>query len=292
MANVNSQWSIAIYGGASPLALSPHPRAVNPVLTGRDVIDADASFVADPFMIFDAASLRWSMYFEVMDRAARRGRIGMAISEDGLAWRYQGIVLAEPFHLSYPFVFEHEGERYMIPESCAADQIRLYRAAQFPDVWTLDAVLLEGLAAADTSLLRHDGRWWMFSCTRPDQQDVLRLWSSESLHGPWREHPRSPLVDGDRTRARPAGRPLCADARLYRFAQDCGADYGTSVRAVEITLLTADDYAERDALPEPLFGPGPEEWNARRMHHVDAHRIGDGRWIACVDGDRPRRPRH
>jgi hypothetical protein len=25
-------------------------------------------------------------------------------------------------------------------------------------------------------------------------------------------------------------------------------------------------------------------WNGSGMHHIDPHRMEDGRWIACVDG--------
>lgn len=34
----------------------------------------------------------------------------------------------------------------------------------------------------------------------------------------------------------------------------------------------------------PLLGPGPFAWNRDGMHHLDAHRLDDGTWFACVDG--------
>ncbi len=27
-------------------------------------------------------------------------------------------------------------------------------------------------------------------------------------------------------------------------------------------------------------------WNAGRLHHLDAHQMPDGRWVALMDGDR------
>jgi hypothetical protein len=36
----------------------------------------------------------------------QEGEIGLATSEDGLKWDYKQVVLNEPFHLSYPYVFE------------------------------------------------------------------------------------------------------------------------------------------------------------------------------------------
>ncbi len=276
---MTSQWSIGIYRGQSPLALAPQSN--EPVLTARDVTDLDACFVADPFMNFDGA--RWSMFFEVLERSVERGCIGLATSDDARRWRYEQIVLAEPFHLSYPFVFEHGGERFMVPETYQAAQIRLYRATQYPFEWTLDRVLIDEVVAVDASLLFHDGAWWMFACTAPKGHDALRLWSAPDPRGPWSEHPSSPIVDGDKRIGRPGGRPLIIDGRLYRFAQDCAADYGAFVRAVEITRLSERDYGERE-LAQPAVVAGPFAWNARRAHHLDAHRH-NGRWIACVDGD-------
>jgi len=37
-----------------------------------------------------------------------------------------------------------------------------------------------------------------------------------------------------------------------------------------------------------VLSPGESPWNGRSMHHLDAHPLADGSWVACVDG-RPRR---
>ncbi len=70
------------------------------MLTFRDVTDAPAWFVADPFMI--RRNDQWAMYFEVFRADTRRGEIGLATSRDGRTWAYREIVLREPFHLSFP----------------------------------------------------------------------------------------------------------------------------------------------------------------------------------------------
>jgi hypothetical protein len=54
------------------------------------------------------------LFFEVMNDQGYKGEIAFATSADGLAWEYQGIVLAEPFSLSYPQVFRWRGEVYMV----------------------------------------------------------------------------------------------------------------------------------------------------------------------------------
>jgi hypothetical protein len=109
------EWSIAIYTGDSPLHLKPPTNCATPVITRRDVTDIPAAFVADPFMI--RAGGVWYMFFETMNRETKKGEIGLAVSEDAMSWRYQSIVLAERYHLSYPYVFEWRNQYYMVPET-------------------------------------------------------------------------------------------------------------------------------------------------------------------------------
>jgi hypothetical protein len=115
----------------------------------------------------------------------------------------------------------------------------------------------------------------------------LRLFHADRLTGPWAEHPRSPVLAGDLRRARPAGRVIQYGGRLYRFAQDGVPHYGTAVRAFEVVTLTPDGYEERPAAPEVVLAPGPAPWCSGRVHHIDAHEVGPGRWVACVDGSLP-----
>lgn len=274
-------WSIGVYSGESPFDLSAHARSRNPVLTRESVTDVPAAFVADPFMLRVGAA--WHMFFEVLNRQTDKGEIGLATSGDGLEWTYRQIVLAEPFHLSYPHVFEWGGEYYMTPETLGAGAVRLYKAEDFPVRWSHVSTLV-GASCADPSVFRFDGRWWMFACSTPYQHDTLRLYSAEELTGAWAEHPASPVVSGDRRKARPGGRVLVSGGRVTRFAQDCVPAYGTQVRAFEISELDADGYAESEHPRSPVLKASGVGWNGRGMHHIDAHATPDGRWIACVDG--------
>jgi len=278
---IRPEWSIGIYAGTSLFHLAPLDGARNPVLTPHDVRDLPAAFVADPFMI--RAHDVWYMFFEVMHQQTGRGEIGLATSREGLSWTYQQIVLAESFHLSYPYVFEWDGEYYMVPETLEAGEIRLYRAQSFPTDWVCLGPLIKG-DWADPSIFRFDERWWMFACSTPYQHDQLHLYYSEKLLGPWREHPRSPIVEGNKQNARPAGRVVVVDREIVRFSQDCIPEYGTRVRAFEISCLTTTDYEEAEYDNNPVLTAGEHRWNRLRMHHLDAHQLPDGRWIACVDG--------
>jgi hypothetical protein len=279
----SQQWSIGMYSGPTPWELAPAQDVSNPVLTHHAVTDVQAAFVADPFMLHVEET--WYMFFEVMPRHGERGEIGLATSPDGRQWQYQHIVLHEPFHLSYPYVFVWEGAYYMVPESYQAGEVRLYRAEHFPEAWSCVATLLRGPYFADTSLFHHADRWWCFTEASPDfAHDTLRLFSAPALQGPWQEHPHSPLLARNPHIARPAGRVVSIDHRLIRFTQDCAPVYGAMVRAFEVTALSATHYAERPLGAAPVLTGSGAGWNAAGMHHLDPHRLPDQRWSACVDG--------
>jgi len=278
----NAVWSIGIYRGPDPFNLGPAPGAANPVMTRVHVTDIAADFVADPFLF--RAQDRWHLFFEAMNSKTGRGDIGLAVSDDELRWEYRQIVLTEPFHLSYPYVFEWQDDIYMIPETYQAGAVRLYRADPFPTQWTFVRELIRAPYIVDASIFRHDDKWFLFADTSLNAaHDTLRLFYSEELTGPWIEHPKSPLIVGHPYVARPAGRVIHINDNPVRFTQGCKPHYGTNVRAFEIVELTLTTYREQEARPTPILGPTGAGWNAHGMHHVDAHLV-NGSWIASVDG--------
>ena len=276
-------WSIGIFEGTSIWDLKPACGAANPVLTAAAVTDVPAAFVADPFMIQAADS--WWMFFEIMNRRTRLGEIGLAASPDGLNWEYQRLVLREPFHLSYPYVFKWEGKYYMIPETAATRTVRLYRAREFPFEWEFIETLVSGRAFADASVFRHDGRWWMFTETSGALPfGELRLYWSDDLMSGWSEHPANPLRVDDPVSSRPGGRVIEESGRLLRFSQNCATRYGLEVRAYQVDQLSPTEYREHPAADAQVLRGSGRGWNEHGMHHIDAHRLDDGRIIACVDG--------
>lgn len=272
------RWAISFYAGASPLQLTPLPGLEHPVLAAEQITDVPAEFVADPFLLRRQDG--WYLFFELLNRRSGRGEIGLATSRDGRAWHYQGVVLAEAFHLSYPFVFEWQGETYMVPESVAVREVRLYRANDFPRGWEPVTTLLTGQRLADPTLLHRNGHWWLFA---RGGQNSLRLYLAEELTGPWREHPDSPVLQEDLRQSRPAGRVVEAGGRLLRFSQDGLPWYGSRVLAFEITELTPQHYREQP-LEEAVLAASGTGWNRDGMHHLDAQPLPDGSWLAAVDG--------
>lgn len=274
-----SQWSIGIYEGLNPFSLQNPEIISNPVLSYRDIRDVEASFVADPFMIIH--EWKYYLFFEVMNKESGKGEVAYAESNDCIKWTYKKRIISERFHLSYPSVFEWEGNYYLIPESSEDFSVRLYKASDFPEKWEYKCKLLTDSPFIDPTIFRHSNKWWMFVST-PDN-DVLNLYYSENLIIGWKPHRLNPVVHSNKTNSRPGGRVFNYNNKLYRLGQDCDPYYGIQLFAMEITRLTEDEYAEVQINKPPVLSKGNAAWNKAGMHHADLHQINN-KWISFVDG--------
>jgi hypothetical protein len=201
-------------------------------------------FYADPFVIQHQGIDH--VFFEDWHYKTNKGVIcWMQMGPDG-HFSDPELVLAEAHHLSYPFVFEEAGCIYMIPESAAARSVNLYKAVEFPRRWEKVATLLENVSAADATLIKHEGRWWMFAAVGENgssKNDQLHLYFADQLTGPWHPHQENP-VKIDVSSARPAGRPYIRNGKLIRPSQDCSVTYGGALTLSEILDLSPERFVE------------------------------------------------
>lgn len=210
---------------------------------------------ADPFIV-ESQSRHWLF---VEDWVDRDGRACLACMEVGTAGQTGEpvVILEKPYHLSYPHVFRHDGDFFMIPETCGDGTVQLYRASRFPFEWRLETVLMEGVRLVDTTPFFYDGVWYFFTSTAEEPEEAC-LFTSARIDGAWRYHPANPIAT-DVRRLRGAGRIACPrDGNiLLRPAQDCSRGYGYAVAFNEIRRLSPADYEERPAgvlLPDLMPG--------------------------------------
>jgi hypothetical protein len=207
----------------------------------------DGRFWADPFPI--EVEGKYYIFFE--EFVNRLGQAHIAVSEVDRNGIVNGPteVLKMDCHLSYPFVFEWQGEHYMIPETGAKNRVELYRAASFPGDWRLDQVLLEANQPLDATLVEVEGTWWMFVNIQEDgvriNWDELHLYYADNPRGPWKPHARNPVVSDVRS-ARPAGRLFWSNGALYRPSQDSSLRYGYATTINRINTLTTTEYSETE----------------------------------------------
>ena len=277
-------WSVGLLRGSSLDRLKKSTLPA-PIVTGNDFKKWNGNAVADPFAIFRNGT--WYLFFELFQRNSEIAAIGASSSKDLVHWNPLGIVLTQPHHLSYPFVFEHDGQVYMMPESKSVKRVDLYRAIEFPFRWEFEKTILRG-RFMDCSMVQHAGKYWLFAGWRSYS---LKLFHASSPLGPWKPH-WMPLLRGySKSSSRPGGRPLFHDGKLIRFSQDCKKCYGHQLRAWHVTKMNRLWYSEKPLFQEPILSGSGQGWNAERMHHIDAFRVpaadglpGEEEWLAFVDG--------
>jgi hypothetical protein len=243
---------------------------------GFQVIQApEGSFFADPFVISHAG--KSYIFLEDFPYREAKGVISvLEVGSDGQIGKPRR-VLERPYHLSYPFVFEHGDSVYMIPETLGSRRIELYKATAFPSGWDLVHIFKEDIDAVDTTLWIQDGTYYFFTNiaepgTTPN--DLLYLYLADSLTGEWRSHPANPICADVRS-SRSAGSLFLRGKSLIRPAQDCSVRYGYACQLNEIETLSPTEYRERPAgRIEPDWHPGL----------IGTHTVNSNETIEVIDG--------
>jgi hypothetical protein len=194
-------------------------------------------YLADPFGLWRDDRLH--VFAEHFDYRDAIGRIVATVFDRDLNLLQQAEVLREDWHLSYPFVFEAEGETWMLPEAFQSNGLWLYRAVHFPWRWErVQAIPLDRVPLDATAF--HDGtRWWLFYAPAfPAEQRLTHLHAAwaDRLEGPWTPHGANPILV-DPAGARPGGTPLWHDGSLHLPLQDCRGTYGAALRLLRFEHL-------------------------------------------------------
>jgi hypothetical protein len=237
--------------------------------------DPGLRFFADPFPIMRDG--RCYLFFEDLDHRVGKGIISAVEFGPHGPIGEVFCVIEEPWHLSYPFLIEAEGALFMVPESSKSGQVTLYRCIDFPRRWERCAALVEGIEAADATIVHHDGLYYMMSVVREDvggYSDTLAIHYAAQLAGPWREHAARPVLI-DPGAARPAGAMVRKGGALWRPVQDCTQGYGRALRLARVDRLDPEGFAQTFAAK---IGSGPL-WPGGRLHTLN--RAGS---LEVIDG--------
>ena len=213
----------------------------------KEIENPKNRFLADPF-IFNFKE-RNIIFVEDYSFKTNKGRIS-AIEIKSDKEKFLGVVLEEDFHLSFPFVFENDNNVYMIPETSQINEIRLYKCNEFPKNWKLEKILMKGVSAADTMLIKKDLTWFMLtnicSSNIGDHQSELHVFYSDNfLSKDWKPiHQGNPVIF-DSNNARNGGM-FFLNNKLYRVNQIHGkAHYGKSFGINEVISLDKNIYVEK-----------------------------------------------
>ena len=231
---------------------------------------------ADPFLFVHDG---WLYLFYEEEHLEAPAPICAKRTRDLKHWESLGVVLKEPHHLSYPNVFEYDGNIYMLPETRECGAVILYKAVDFPYRWEKYKVLVEGDKFVDSCVLEQEGKWYLFTTSWLDEGGRLRLFVSDTLTGEYTEHPMSPIVEGFAS-SRCGGAVFQHEGKLFRPAQDCSNYYGEDLKLYEITKLSPTEYEEQ--FVHSMIDK-KQEWNPMGGHHFNTA-VFNGKQIVVMDG--------
>lgn len=213
----------------------------------RKLMPPGDRFWADPFAVFREGQC--CVFFEDASLETGHGRLSvMTLSGNG-QFSPPVTILERPYHLSYPFIFEWQNSLYLIPESADNRTVELYRCIRFPDKWEFQHNLMEDLRAYDSTLIEHEGTWWLFATVQERDgasswDELCLFYADHPLSTTWHAHPMNPVISDVRS-ARPAGRMFVENGRIYRPSQNSSFRYGYALNLNEILELNRITYRER-----------------------------------------------
>lgn len=218
-------------------------------------------WVADPMPVKNGD--KTYLFYEAAHH--NKGRIEVVeIQNDGTTSQPK-VALERQYHLSYPFVFKHRGEWYMIPESCAINEVQLLRATHFPTEWEYVKTLLKEYAV-DTTVKDYNGRLLMLTYVpEPGSENVTPRafwmdWENDIVlrEIAWRNY--------DPLQVRGAGSIVVRQGRYIRPAQiNQKTSYGDGVLFAECCCFDSA-YSEKELgclLGDDLQVSG---WKADGLH--------------------------
>lgn len=237
------------------VGLSPEPWPTLNLRKAINLPETPGAFLADPFVVEREG--RTIIFAEQFRYREGRGTIA-AFEVIGNGVQRLGVVLKEPFHLSFPYLLESDGELFMVPETEQSGDIRLYRCLSFPNQWEFDSVLVPNLRALDCMPFEFNGTWWMIVGQSTAHAFGVRplLYRASALRGPWARCLDGP-ISAEIEHARNGGLLRDGDA-LYRVIQmpDFGK-YGAWIRIAHVDQVSELAYNETSVYAlRPAHRPG------------------------------------
>lgn len=277
----NRRWTLGTIQTNNPLQLNTQMERIKPLHSREFKCIPECVFMADPFIVKDKED--YYIFYEHAPSTINNpgADIWVLKSGDLSVWEQLGPVIKEQFHMSFPNVFRQNDCWYMLPETGASKQIRLYKSVDFPMKWTLATVILDNINSADPILIQKEGVYYMLF---QDNNDFsLRLYYSRKLTTNWKEHPASP-VRKDKIDTRPGGTIGYIDNRLIYFVQDSSFGYGTGLIAYQIDELTEIVFKDHKMDHNPALFRFGNDWASKGMHQLSWIKLDKGGYFCVVDG--------
>ena len=233
----------------------------------KPIILPTGEFWADPFLFRKEDALY--IFFEKYLYDKSLGVISCGKVKDGNVVEVKDILVKE-HHLSYPHIFEEDGEIYMIPETYQAQRVEVYKCTRFPDQWELFATAFDGEEIVDTTYYKDEkGQRWLF-LNKGNGFTNLYIYRIDSLKLEYIEsHALNPVVANSFV-GRNGGAIFNYRGEIVRPSQNnSNGIYGYGLNMNVIKKLSLKEYEEERIIAiEPNFIN-----NINAVHHL--HQIED-----------------
>lgn len=271
----------------SPYKIASFPLAKRLSFSAEDMVDlvcaeeipqVGTKFLADPFVF--TYKNRTVVFFEGLDQNATKGARGFigAIDLDKNGWFIRKTatrVLDEPYHLSYPQVFSHNGRIYMAPDTSRTNEMKLWVSEGFPEKWGYYGAIPTGALLDCTMFKDSNGYLYLIGGCKADL--TTRLFKVDMASLQIQEHPSSPL-QVNKNIFRPAGNVLNIDSDNFRPVQEYSSYYGERIHLFKIEELTQGTYKE-----SYVGAIKKMDWNSYQNHHISGCPVAK---IAILDGSK------
>ena len=215
--------------------------------TWKKIIPDSSLFQADPFIVFKDD--KYYVFYEELKFEDYHGYLKAAeLDVDNGKLINDTVILHLDYHLSFPNVFEENGTFYMIPESADCHRVDLFECTDFPYVWEKKQTLIENIQAVDTTPLKTENGWYLFTTEIVDGascDDELSIYQSSDLFKqPFTKLYENPVIS-DVTNARMAGHFIQHNNELIRVSQNCGKRYGYQANLNRVLQIEGEYKEER-----------------------------------------------
>lgn len=228
-------------------------------------------FWADPFLF--RYQEETYVFFENYSYTSKLGKISCG--------RVEGHNLVEvvdvldlDYHLSFPNVFEENGDIFLMPESNENKRLEIYKCIEFPHLWELYTTAFEGEQVADASFYTDSSdQKWLFvnkkvAPTTPFDSElfIYKIDSYKLQH--LQPHQQNPVLINAKT-ARNAGAIFEYANDFYRPSQaNIEGVYGRGLNLNKINTLTLEEYSEETIVTVmPNFKKGLK--SIHHLHQID-----------------------
>ena len=215
-------------------------------------------WLADPFLLERDGKVY--VFYEMYDLIKRKGKLGYSIlNPESKTLTPPHAVLERNYHFSWPYVFEQDGEVYIMPETIEDYRIRIFKAVNFPDDWTEHEILINDIHSCDSLMLEDSGRRYLITSElhhNAPEGKISGCWAKNVIFEfepdeKFKLKPEGRIISEGDYGIRNAGNVFRYGDFLIRPGQDCVKTYGNGL--VFFRIKNIEPYAE-----EEMFTVNPD----------------------------------